>query len=249
MTGIAPSLYAQNILQLHAQLRETGASPDDQQYLSRAHRLASELFSGQSRASDKPFLEHLVATASILVACRAPLPVAAAGLLHAAYEAGDFGVGLLRRHADKRAEVARRVGAEAEDYLERYFRLHWTGDRIQSLAARAGSLPPREQHIVLMRLANELEEHTDCGIQFCANAEQRLARMRSLGPHLTNIARAIGQVDLASELCRAMEENDKAVIPAALRGASSFSSVRPPRSYTRRWTARMRSSMSRILAG
>lgn len=248
MTGIAPGLYAQNILQLHTQLREAAVSQADQEYLAAAHRLASELFSGQTRGSGKPFLEHLVATASILAACRASMPLVAAGMLHAAYEAGDFGVGLTRRHRDKRAEVTQRVGPEAEDYLERYFRLRWTDDRIRASGDNAASLPAREQHVLLMRLANELEEYADCGIQFCANAADRLARMKARGPHLINAARAIGQPALASELCRVIDENAATVIPASLRGPTNFSHIRPPRSYTRRWSARIRSSASKLLA-
>ena len=185
----------------HFNHRLRGAESDaDQAFLAAAHRLAAELFSGQTRGPGKPFIEHLVATASILISCRAPVPIVAAGLLHAAYDQGDFGVGLLGRHSSRKAEMLRVVGADVEDYVHRYHTLRWTPDDIRSLETTAGTLPARTQRIVFIRLANELEEHLDCAIQFCANAEARLARMNSLGPSLVNVAAVLGQPDLASAL-------------------------------------------------
>ena len=97
--------YAQTNLQLHAQLLDLGCSIEDREYLAAGYRLAADLFSGQYRGSGKPFVAHLVGTASILAATKASATVVAAGLLHAAYDQGDFGLGLLGRHPNKRREL------------------------------------------------------------------------------------------------------------------------------------------------
>jgi len=241
--GLA-NLYAQNILQLFAQFRDAGFSLPDQALLTAAHRLAADLFSGQTRGPGKPFIEHLVATASILVTYAAPVPVVAAGILHAAYDQGDFGVGLLGRHSRKKAEMLRVVGPDVEEYVQQYHALRWSRDYIGSLSSTVRSLSDHARHVVLIRLANELEEHVDCAIQFCANAEERLARMDALGPALVSAAHAIAQPELAAELDRAFLVNRTTRIPELARSNSAYSYVRPPRSYARRWTARVRSAGS-----
>lgn len=245
MTNASPQTYAQNILQLHTQLRERAMPLQDQAYLSTAHRLAADLFSGQTRGPGKPFLEHLVGTASILVTCNANLPLVAAGLLHAAYDQGDFGVGLTGRHQHKKAEMVRVIGAEAENHVSGYHHLRWNSDYIRSLPKTLASLPEASRRIVLIRLANELEEHLDCAIQFTANAEERLTRMDALQASLVDAAHTLGQPLLASELVRVFDENRTTHIPELLRAQTRFSHVRAPRSYARRWSARLRSSISR----
>jgi len=240
--------YAQNILQLHSQFRAAGVSDADQVYLAGAHRMAAALFSGQIRGSGKPFLEHLVGTASILVSCQTPAPLVAAGLLHAAYDAGDFGLGVLGRHRHRKSEIVRTVGADAEDYIWRYHGLRWTTESLPSLAAAVGTLPARDRSVVLIRLANELEEHLDCGIQFCANGAQRMARVASLGPLFVEMAQTIGQPGLADELSAAFAENCTTPIPDELRSTTSYSFLEPPRSYGRRWTVRLRSYAAGLAA-
>jgi hypothetical protein len=243
----APRQYAQNILQFHAELRAAGASADEHASVASAHRLASEIFAGQTRGSGKPFIEHLVGTASILAAFDARLPVVAAGLLHAAYDAGDFGLGLTRRHPHRKAELTRAIGAEAEGLVERYHALRWNPATIGDLASRATTLADRERPIVFIRLANELEEHLDCGIQFCANRDERLQRMQALGPHFISLALAIGQPALAGELQRVFAENRAEGIPPEIRGRTGHSFLQRPRSYRRRWPSAVRWHMSRAM--
>jgi (p)ppGpp synthase/HD superfamily hydrolase len=240
--------YGQTILQLQCQLRQAAYSVSDQEYVAGAYRLAAELFSGQFRGSGKPFIAHLVGTASILISSNAPMPVAAAGLLHAAYDQGDFGFGLLGRHRDKKREITRAVGAEAEDYVQRYFQLRWIPETILSLPARAAKLSPVEQRVVLIRLANELEDHLDAGIQFCANRAQRIARMLALADPLVDLARQLGHPVLADELSRSFAENRSTIIGEGLREQSSYSALHVPRSCRRRYITLVRSYVSRQLA-
>jgi len=239
-----PTAYAQTNLQLYRQLVALRYSVADQEYIASAHALAADLFSGQYRGSGKPFIAHLVGTASILAALKASAPVIAAGLLHAAYEQGDFGLGLLGRHGDKRAELRTVLGAEAEGYVQRYFSLRWTDEIINQLPARVDSLAPADRLVVLIRLANELEDYLDGGVLFCANSEARLARLMRIADDHVTLAQRLGQPALAEELSRAFAGNGTGPVPAGVRNRSGHSRLRVPRSYGRRYVARLRSYLT-----
>ena len=236
--------YAQTNLQLQAQLVELGYALSDREYLAAAYGLAADLFSGQYRGSGKPFIAHLVGTASILGRTKASPAVMAAGLLHAAYEQGDFGLGLWGRHADKRVEVSRVLGAEAEEHVERYFRLRWTDAVIAGLPARAATLSPIDQRVVVIRLANELEDYLDGGVLFCANSAARVARMSRLAKDHLVLARQLGHPDLADELSQAFALNAADSIPSGLRSRNGHSRLRIPRSCRRRYVSILRSLLA-----
>jgi predicted HD phosphohydrolase len=69
-------------------------------YLCNIYDFALQIFTGRLRGSGKPFLSHLVGTASILATLDAPTRVVAAGLLH------DLGV-LYCGNAEYRQEYIR----------------------------------------------------------------------------------------------------------------------------------------------
>lgn len=239
--------YAQTNLQLQSQLRGSGYSDEDQEYLAGAYRLAADLFSGQYRGSGKTFVAHLVGTASILVAHRAPLPVAAAGLLHAAYEQGDFGVGFLGRHPNGRPEVARVIGSEAEALVLAYSRLPWKDSTIRLLEETAVPESRGDRDVLLIRLANALEDHLDLGIHFCRDAVKRLERLNHLGSTMVNLARKLGHAALADELELTFAECQSEGVPAALRGWGGGSFLQMPRSCTRRFDRSLRDFVGRRL--
>jgi hypothetical protein len=238
------SVYAQTNLQLHHQLVILGYSAADQEYIASAHQLGADLFSGQYRGSGKPFIAHLVGTASILAAMKMSPPVLAAGLLHAAYDQGDFGLGLLRRHPDKRAELKSVIGAEAEDYIQRYFVLRWTDDVIAGLHARVDGLSPTDRLVVVIRLANELEDYLDSGVLFCGNSDARLARLVRIAEDHVTLARQLGQPGLADELAHAFADARGGAVPSGVRNQNGHSRVRPPRSYARKYVSRLRSYLA-----
>src|SRR5262249_35216584 len=83
--------YAQTNIQRYGQLAELGYPATDVSRIHRGHGLAMQLFTGLFRGSGRPFLAHLVGTASVLASVRAPIEVVTAGLLHSAYSHGEFG--------------------------------------------------------------------------------------------------------------------------------------------------------------
>ena len=85
--------YAQTNIQLFNQLRHGGYSNTELSLVRDAYELAMDLFTGRYQPSGKPFVAHVVGTASILASLRLSAQVVAAGLLHNVYEQGDFGNG------------------------------------------------------------------------------------------------------------------------------------------------------------
>jgi (p)ppGpp synthase/HD superfamily hydrolase len=79
---------AQTHLQFCRQMQDAEYSTQDLVLVDRAYRLAMQLFAGHYRPNNKPFIAHLVGTASILAAVHQPAFVVAAGLLHSAYWLG-----------------------------------------------------------------------------------------------------------------------------------------------------------------
>lgn len=204
--------YAQTNLQLYAQARVEGYDEGAQEALLDAYGLAVRLFAGLHRASGKIFLAHLVGTASALVEARSRIPVVVAGLLHAAYTHGEFGDGWRGMTSDKRARVAAVVGEECEGLIARYADFRWRCEALSGLRATLSELNEIDRDIVLIRLANELDDHLDLGILFHADAERRLGLLEPLAV-CVDLARDLGHHRLADGLAEAFAACRAAKIP------------------------------------
>ena len=181
---------AQTNLALYRQLHELGYTLSMLRAVKEAHDFMAALTAGRFRASGKPFLAHLIGTASILAAIGAPPPVVIAGLAHAAYTHGDFGLGFWR---SKRARLTAVIGAEAEALIWGYTERGWddAAMRQQRAEIASGARPLGEERSLLqMRLANELEDHIDGGTAFFRAAGGEDA--------LEALARDIGELALAA---------------------------------------------------
>jgi (p)ppGpp synthase/HD superfamily hydrolase len=164
---------AQTNLQLYAQLAERGFAGSDLAALRRAYDLATSLFAGVYRASGKPFVAHLVGTASLLAAQGAPARLVTAGLLHSAYSHGDFGDGPRGRTRRRAARLAAAVGEEVEGLIARYEAFPWKTSDANPRSGWPASLGPLDRDVLTMRLANELEELLDFDILYSEDAEAR----------------------------------------------------------------------------
>jgi (p)ppGpp synthase/HD superfamily hydrolase len=175
---------AQTNLALYRQLHAAGFSTSDIAYISKAYELAATLFTCRFRTSGKPFIAHLVGTASILIHIGADRETVAAGLLHAAYDQGQFGI---RRLRDKRRRVRSIIGPTAEQLVWRYAELSWNEGDIETVADRIEKLSPADTTALVIQLANDLESRLDHGLhphsKFSPNAPDavRIAVARRLG--------------------------------------------------------------------
>ena len=100
---------AQTNIALYRQMHELGYSDDGLALIRRSYSLAAKLFTSQYRATEKPFVCHLVGTASIMAQLKASPVLVSVGLLHAAYQSGNFGIkgGAALRIATARSYRAR----------------------------------------------------------------------------------------------------------------------------------------------
>ena len=241
--------YAQTNIQLFNQLRRAGYSNADLEYLYRAYEVAIRLFTGRFRASGKTFIAHLVGTASILAALRAPIALIAAGLLHAAYTHGDFGKGRQGISSAKRRKLKQSLGEEAEQYIARYTAQPWNEQAISVTHDKLDTLNAIERDIILMHLANTLEDYLDLGMFYYDEPErQGHGRYTDTSAVLqVRIAEQLGFSSLAAELTRVFKEHTTADVPDALRRANHFSFTLPPGSYQRRPAAFFRAVLAACL--
>lgn len=232
--------YAQTNLQLYTQLRDAGCGAEDLRLVRSGYDLAMRLFTASFRGSGKPLLAHLVGTASILAAIRQPIRIVTAGLLHAAHALGDFGDGRLGMTEAKRARVREAVGGEVEDLVARYTQFDWSRRTIPGILERVDALTPIEREVLVIRLANELEDHLDYGVLYCGNGEARREYIRSPLNQSVDMARRLGLAALAQELERAFQETLSTDLPPVLRNPQDYTFVQPLASYSPRLTVAAR---------
>lgn len=244
--------HAQTNVQLLNQLRALGYSVEDLQRVAAAYDHACELFCGLFRGSGRPFLSHLVGSTSMLAALRAPAPTLIAALFHAAYTNGDFGSGVTL--AEKRKEISDTIGAEAEHLVFLYSRFPWNpaaiADYDRRLRHSQGDLSPSERQVLLLRLANEADDHSDLTALYYASVSEANEFSQNVEA-LVNIARALQQPVLGEEIERLRAEIAAADVEAALRSRSENSYVLTPRSFVRRdrraWRGRAAGVLDRIV--
>ena len=237
--------FAQTNLQLFYQLRRANYSDADLDCIANAYGLATQLFTGYFRGSGKTFIAHLVGTASILTSVAAPIEVIAAGLLHAAYEFGDFGNGDRGISKCKRQKVRKVVGEVVEKYVAQYTALRWNEETILEVYHRLEGLSEIERHVILMRVANELEDHLDFGILYCGNVEKRLRYLQNCGHLMTEMATNLGFSTLATELSEVFKSTVSTTIPTGLTSDRPYSYLIPTTPYPKRLIGQLRYRISR----
>jgi (p)ppGpp synthase/HD superfamily hydrolase len=224
--------YAQTNIQLYRQIRSAGYSANSLRELSSAYTLASFLFSAQYRANGKPFVCHLVGTASILAAHNAPWPVVLAGLLHAAYAEGNFGSAWPKITHRQRKLVRDVIGGDADQLVEAYTAFMWNADVAERLVQEIHGLDEVPRSVVLMRIANELEEAITEDILFEPKI-RRSGKARCL-PYCSQLAEALGRQELAQEIIEVVQDISKSHVPDELITERSGSYLRPPLSHRAR---------------
>ena len=226
--------YAQTHIQLLTQLSRDGYSDADLDCIVSAYKMVMCLFTGLYRPSGKTFIAHLVGTASILGSLHVPAKVVAAGLIHAAYTHGDFGAWAKGISEPKRKQVRQALGKEVEEYIARYIDLKWNGEIIPAIYDELDTLGPIDRDVLLMRLANELDDLLDLGVLYCFNAEDRRRSYLRCCPMIMDMAEKLGFPSLAAELEAAIQETKSAEVIPELRSRSGQVRLVAPKSYRRR---------------
>jgi (p)ppGpp synthase/HD superfamily hydrolase len=227
--------YAQTNIQFFNQLHGLGYRGADLEAAVSAYELAIVLVTGQFRPSGKTFVAHLVGTSSILASLLVPPPVVVAGLLHAVYSAGDFGDGPPGVSEARRNRVRSVAGERAEEFVYRYQTLSWSDHTIRSIAGGLDGMTATDRDVVLMRLANELEEFLDFGILYGGDQKRLAISDRHRCRLMIEIARRLGFPSLSEALAASVDAAASTVLPDELLHARAVNSsfLLAPASYQR----------------
>lgn len=223
-----PHCYAQTNLQLYNQVLAANYAGQDLERVATAYNHALRLFSGVYRGNGKPFINHLVGTASILVANSAPPSTVLAGLLHAAYSHGAVSIPLVNLRWPTRRKLGAVLGEEAEQLVWSYTRFRLRPQDLPDLQRRIGEISELERNVITIRLANDLEDHLDDGLDYCAKEKSLYDSGENL-ECIRAIATSIGQVALADEIARLATARDARLIPGQLTSLHSSSFCLPTR--------------------
>jgi (p)ppGpp synthase/HD superfamily hydrolase len=232
---LAMHTYAQTNIQLFNQMGREGYAAADLTSVRVCYEFMTVLMTGRFRASGKTFIAHLVGTASILASLRAPGSLLAAALLHAVYQAGDFGDDRPGITDAKRQRLRGIAGEQVEEYVYRYHGLSWTDQTIRSLVVALDGMPGVEREVVLIRMANELEEFLDLGILYCCDGKRLHATGTDRCRHMVQVANKLGFPRLAAEMAQAFAEAATTTLSPELKktDARDSSYLLAPQSYQR----------------
>ena len=237
--------YAQTNVQLFNQLRSLAYSTEDLQIVHGAYDLGTRLFSGLYVQSGKPFISHLVGTASVLGSVHAPATLVAAGLLHSAYYRADFGRWARGLSPVNRAEVRGAVGEEVEQYVYRFATQRWSPQRIPLILDTLHERDELDRSVILMQLANEVEHYAEAGVLYRLNGDSWRRKIHRLGPVMVDMARALDSPTLADELTRAFQDTIEPEVSEQRPGCERYPVWIAPKSYRRRWSMALYQGLAR----
>jgi hypothetical protein len=223
---------AQTNLQLYEQLLEYEWDVGDLAVARRAYDLACQLFSGRYDSSGKPFVDHLVGAASVVLTVDGRPELVTAALVHAAYQVGDFGP--FQTVERRRARLRDAVGPEPEELVFAYTSWQWNGETIRGLAAGTRAHSPRTRDLLLLRLAHEVDARTDRGAGI---SDPELVDV------MADLALDLGYSDLADLLDRVQLDEGLPPFPAVL-SSPPVAQVRLAPSYCRSPAASLEAALA-----
>ena len=210
---MAPIVPRQTILALYIQLHEAGHPNKNLLAVQSAYRIAGPMFSGSFRANEKPFLCHLVGTASAIAQVDRRVEMIIAGLLHAAYDLGVFPDGRIGGDSpEHRQWLADKVGTDVATLVARYNKFKFLPAHVERLAT--SYTPDDDRDIVKLRLCNEIDDLAEGGLTFATKYGE------VIGPHAQAcaiLAERIGEPEIARTLLSLGRMSDEMAWTASLR--------------------------------
>lgn len=235
---------AQTYPQLAVQLSDSELSSADLRLVRIAFETASMLFAGMERGSGKPFIDHVVGVASgVLIGGGGPSEIAA-GLLHAAYDQGDFGDGRSGVSERRRAVIRGAVGSEVEDLVHRYHALGWSPEVARRCVLEVRDATSSERAVLLLRVANELDDVLDAGLVLSQKTRLDTYDERTLD-RVRELAEVVASADLAS-IVRIEFDRARRDIPLELIIGGVGSRARLSASSTKRCKVRSIAAARRV---
>ena len=208
---------AQTNLQLYRQLIARRWSDRELNAVRAAYEVAAQLFPCRFRASGKPFVSHLVGTASVLAICDLPPGVVIAGLLHAVYLQGSQVVTEKRRNF-----IINKFGMRVEGIIARYSKQPWSHSVVTKFLDSGVSLGEFERKILAIRIANDIDDHLDCGM-LLSNKTEKIEAMKGEQHPLSRLAREIELLQLSELVDEVYADQYETEVPDVLRSGRSVS--------------------------
>ena len=226
--------FAQTNLQLYRQMAELDYTAQERERVAVAYRFLMPTFSAMYRGTEKPFIAHLVGTASILAAHRVRIELVLAGLLHAVYTVGDFGFQPGTRQTRRKQSVIREVaGEETERIVTTYDRLGLDLNKIETCVREHAQRTEVERDAVVLLLANTLEDLLDFGAQYCVKTKLEPLSSPDMKAALVSLARQYGCPRLTRDLEKALASLGTVSAPIDPRQAMGESRLILPPSSSR----------------
>lgn len=201
---------AQTNLQLLAQLRTAGMGDAQLRAVHQAYMLAAQQTAGSLRGSGKPFVCHLVGTASLAAQAGCDAAGVCAALLHALYQHRVAGGDLRAR----RLQITQRFGEQCEQLVYAY--------HCAEHAAEPVPLPEdRARDLQILQLADMLEDALDGGLLMHGaagddatrrgSARWRVARMANGAADFLAAAQALGVPQFAALYQQCLQQAQAAI--------------------------------------
>jgi hypothetical protein len=209
--------FALTYPQLMQQAVRLGLGERDLVRLRRAHELAQGLTDGLYRKQSVPFLCHLIRTASITLAELPAADVVVASLLHAVYFLHVFEGS--RRRGPRRTDrelLRGEIGSAAEELITRYGAIAWHDADVLEGYAALQDRSPETRGLLLMALANELEDRLDAGEAYAGDGGGAAPEPRHAAACLA-LAEGLGHHELACDLREAFDLGRAAAVAPSLR--------------------------------
>jgi hypothetical protein len=199
--------YALTYPQLVGQAGARGVAAEGLARIRQVYEFAEGMADGLYRPQGQPFLNHLVRTASIMLAEEQPLPATLAAMVHSSYELHRFAASRrLRASYRRRAEVAAAVGDDVEVLVWAYHTTPWQWDELEDYVREVSEYDGVTRQVRLMRTANDFEDLLD-GAPLLSVAPMPPANL------LAALARELGQDRLALEIAEAAAACQAAAVP------------------------------------
>jgi len=137
----------------------SGYRPDELAFIAQAYHIAHVLADGGYRPCGRPFINHLVGTASVLVHYGLRAETIAAGLLHAAYTHSPPHAGGARAALGVVREMLGGRGHAIETRVRAYTSASANGVSRRSAGGDVGAMSLQDAEVAVVDAANELDMH------------------------------------------------------------------------------------------
>jgi len=191
-----PMIPAQTNGALLQQMHDAGNPTDALRRIQRVYNECLELFLGQHRGSGRPFVCHLVGTASIVAQAGGSTDMIVAALCHSLFGYAVFRDGRTIYAPKNRNRIKEAIGADAFELVRQYDKFQWSNDAIAEMASRAAPGDDLTRSLWVIRLANEIDDMSNCSMALAPKhgpLQDRLANCAVM-------ARKIGEERLALTL-------------------------------------------------